>query len=478
MNFSSFKHYAGIRKALARRLPDGLILLKGGDPIVRNGDVEYVFRQKSNFLYLSGFEEPGAWILIDPKRKKDVLFIPKADDHHLVWIGTLPTLEESRKRYGFSRVCYQSDFRAELKKALSGYRKIYAEEEALPHLKPLGKSKVFAQDLREALDELRAVKTPGEIDLLKTANRISGSAHQEVMRQTRPGQYEYQAQAIFESECLKSGLRSLGYPSIVASGTNAAVLHYNKNSKTIKDGELVLIDAGAELRGYSADITRTFPANGRFTQKQRDIYAIVLEAQKKSIEKSRPGALSAELHVFSMRVIAEGLKSLGILKGDTDGLIENGAVRVFYPHGLTHMLGLDVHDSTGGKKRCVPNPTKIPVRFSAKLEAGFIITMEPGIYFIRFLLESPKIREKMKDQINFKMIQHFLDFGGIRIEDDILISPHGAPMNLTHVPKEVEDIERLCAEGRARPSGNWENFWVSKGVKSGGEGGIRTLGTS
>ncbi len=449
MDFPSFKHYSQIRKSLAQRLTDGLILLKGGDPLVRNGDVEYLFRQKSDFLYLSGFEEPGAWILIDPKRKKEILFIPKADDHHLVWIGTLPTLDESRKRYGFSKVCYQSDFEMEVKKALSGYQKIYAEKEVLPHLKTFRKSAVLSENLREALDELRAVKTPGEIELLKVANHISGNAHIEVMRHARPGQYEYQVQAIFESECLKSGLRSLGYPTIVATGKNAAVLHYNKNSEKIKDGELVLIDAGAEFRGYSADITRTFPANGRFTQKQKDIYSIVLETQKKSIEKSRPGALSAELHVFSMRIIAEGLKSLGILKGDTDGLVENGAVRIFYPHGLTHMLGLDVHDSTGGKKRCVPNPTKIPVRFSAKLEAGFVITMEPGIYFIRFLLESPKIREKMKDQINFKMLRHFLEFGGIRIEDDIMINSHGAPINLTHVPKEIDAIERLCAENRA-----------------------------
>ena len=448
MNLLSFEHYSQIRKSLAQRLPDGLILLKGGSPVVRNGDVEYPFRQQSDFLYLSGFEEPGAWILIDPKRKKDVLFIPKADDHHLVWIGTLPTLEESRKRYGFSKVCYQGDLKSEIQKSLRGYRKIYAPEEAQNELKRLGRRSIFPEDLREALDELRAAKIPGEIELLKVSNRVSGDAHIEVMRQTRPGQYEYQAQAVFESECLKSGLSSLGYPSIVAAGKNAAVLHYNKNSEKIKDGDLVLIDAGAEFRGYSADITRTFPANGRFTQKQRDIYSIVLEAQKKSISAARPGALSAELHVLSMRIIAEGLKSLGILKGEVDSLIENGAVRVFYPHGLTHMLGLDVHDVVGGKKRCVPNPTKVPVRFSARLEAGFVITMEPGVYFIRFLLESPKVQEKMKDQINFKAVKNFLDFGGVRIEDDIIINPAGAPLNLTHVPKEIDDIERLCAEGR------------------------------
>ena len=168
---------------------------------------------------------------------------------------------------------------------------------------------------------------------------------------TKPGLREYELQAVFDAACLKAGLKHLAYPSIVAAGVNAAVLHYRKNNAPLKSGDLLLIDAGAELNGYAADITRTFPVNGKFTRRQRDVYSVVLETQKACIAKARPGINSAELHLYSMRVIAEGLKSLGLLRGETDGLVENGAVRLFYPHGLTHMLGLDVHDVTGGKKR-------------------------------------------------------------------------------------------------------------------------------
>jgi Xaa-Pro dipeptidase len=439
----SSNHYLALRRALEKRLPDGLILIEGGKPIVRNFDVEYPFRQKSDFLYLTGFEEPGAWLLIDPKSGKHTLFVPKADEHHRVWIGELPSLEESRQRYGFSEARYHTDLEKVLKRAQIGHRKIYAETVARRELKKILKLPVFSAELRDALDELRAVKTEGELDLLKRANRVSGQSHIQVMRRAKPGQYEYQIQSIFESECLNSGLNLLGYPTIVAAGKNAAVLHYNKNSAKIKAGELVLIDAGAECRGYSADITRVFPINGKFTAQQRDIYSIVLETQKRSIERSLPGVISAELHLGSMCLIAEGLKSIGILKGEVDGLVESGAVTVFYPHGLTHMLGLDVHDVTGGKKRRMPNPTKVPVRFVAKLEPGFVITMEPGIYFIKFLLESPKIREKYRGQIDFKKADRFLNFGGVRIEDDIVIQPHGPPLNLTRVPKEIDAIERL-----------------------------------
>ena len=185
--------------------------------------------------------------------------------------------------------------------------------------------------------------------------------------------------------------------------------------------------------------------NGRFTRRQRDVYQVVLETQKECIRRSRAGVNSADLHVGSMRLIAEGLKSLGLLKGSVDGLVETGAVRLFYPHGLTHMLGLDVHDVTGGKRRVLPNPTKVPVRFVAKLEPGFVITMEPGVYFIDALINDPVLRRKHRGSVDFKKAESFLDFGGVRIEDDVVIRAEGAPLNLTSVPKEIADVEAACA---------------------------------
>ena len=415
-------HYKTLRSALAKKISgDALILLDGGKPVPRNFDVDYTFRQNSDFLYLTGVEEPGCHLVIDPKTRRETLFVPRIDSHHRVWEGHVPSPAEARKLFGVDRVMYAD----EMKKTV-GRRKVVAKAK-----------------LRDALDDLRACKTLEELALMKRANDVSGSAHRAVMAAARPEMKEYHLQSVFEAECLRASLKHLAYPSIVATGANAAVLHYRHNDAVLKDGDLLLIDAGAEDKGYAADITRTFPVNGRFTSRQRDVYEIVLAAQKSCIERARAGVVSADLHVHSMRVIADGLKSLGLLKGDTDGLVEGGAVRLFYPHGLTHMLGLDVHDVTGGKRRILPNPTKVPVRFVARLEPGFVITMEPGIYFIAALLEDRDLRRKHKASVDFAKAETFLDFGGIRIEDDIVITDD-APLNLTTVPKEIADVEAAC----------------------------------
>jgi Xaa-Pro dipeptidase len=415
-------HYRALREALAKKLAGkGVVHLQGGKPVPRNFDVDYVFRQQSDFLYLTGVEEPGCHLVLDGR--KEILFVPRIDNHHRVWEGHVPSPDEARRLFGVDRV-------------------MYADE--LP--KVLGRKKVASKALlRDALDELRACKVPGEVSLMRRASDVSSVAHRAVMAQARSGMKEYQVQAIFEAECLKAGLKHLAYPSIVATGVNGAVLHYRRNDAELKDGELLLIDAGAEHRGYAADITRTFPVDGRFNERQRDVYSVVLETQKACIDRARPGIVSADLHVFSMRKLAEGLRDLGLLHGELDGLVEGGAIRLFYPHGLTHMLGLDVHDVTGGKKRKMENPTKVPVRFVAKLEPGFVITMEPGIYFIEALINDKALRQKHKGSVDFAKAESFLDFGGIRIEDDVVISEDGPPVNLTDVPKEIADVEAACA---------------------------------
>ncbi len=421
---SGMNHYRELRRALGRRMGgEALIHLEGGRPVPRNFDVEYVFRQNSDFLYLTGVEEPGCHLVLDPKTRKETLFVPRVDSHHRVWEGHVPSPAEARVLFGVDRVMYAD----ELKKFL-GRRKVAPKPR-----------------LRDALDELRACKTEAELALMRRASEVSGVAHRAVMAAARPGMKEYELQAVFEAECLKAGLKHLAYPSIVAAGVNGAVLHYRHNTATLRDGELLLIDAGAEHKGYAADITRTYPANGKFTARQRDVYQIVLETQKACIAAARVGVVSADLHVRSMRLIAEGLKSLGLLRGETDGLVEGGAVRMFYPHGLTHMLGLDVHDVTGGKKRVMPNPTKVPVRFVAKLEPGFVITMEPGVYFIEALIKDAALRRKHKGSIDFTKAESFLDFGGVRIEDDIVVQADGPALNLTDVPKEIADVEAACA---------------------------------
>lgn len=441
----SYAHHRALRDALCRRLPDGLILLSGGVPVARNFDVDYPFRQKSDFLYLTGVEEAGCHLLLDPRRRRHTLFIPRIDNHYRVWEGHVPSPDEARRAYGVHAAAYTDELASHLKHARAGYRKAYADDAAIRKWKGALKLKADAEALRDALDELRAVKTPGELLLMKTASRVSSAAHRAVMRAVRPGLFEYQVQAIFDSYCLQSGLKHLAYGSIVAAGKNAAVLHYRGNNARLASGDLLLIDAGAECRGYAADITRTFPVSGRFTRRQKDVYQIVLETQKSCISRARAGVVSADLHVHSMLKIAEGLKSLGLLRGEPSGLVEGGAVRLFYPHGLTHMLGLDVHDSTGGKKRVLANPTKVPVRFVARLEPGFVVTMEPGIYFIEALLKNPALRAKHRSSVDFAKAESFLDFGGVRIEDDVVIRDGAPPLILTDVPKEIADVEEACA---------------------------------
>jgi Xaa-Pro dipeptidase len=437
--------YHAHRQALARKLSDGLILLSGGEILARNADTCYDFRQKSDFLYLTGVDEADCHLLIDPRRGRATLFMPRIDNEHRVWLGHVPGPDEAKRLYGVARVAYSDTLPQELRQARKGYRKVYADKDTLRmHRKGLGGLTAATAALADALSEARACKDAGEIALIEEASRATGRAHQAVMRTARPGQSEYQAQATFESECRRAGLPFLAFSTIAACGTNAAVLHYSRNQARMKAGDMLLLDAGAECRGYAADITRTFPVSGRFSQRQKDVYSIVLEAQKSCIDLVRPGLLSSDLHRNSMRVITEGLKSLRLLRGDTEGLITNGAVRLFYPHGVSHMMGLDVHDVTGGSRRKLRNPFPFTLRFLAKLEPGFVISMEPGIYFIAALLHDPENRRKHKASVDFTRAEKFLDFGGIRIEDDILVRAHGPARDLTDVPKEIADVEEAC----------------------------------
>ena len=436
--------YPAHRRAIARRLPDGLILISGGEPVARNADNDYYFRQKSDFLYLCGVDEPGCHLLIDPRRGRQTLFMPRIDNDHRVWLGHVPGPAEAKRLYGVPRVAYVDTLPAELKRARGGYRKVYADKAALQaHRQALQGLQAAPAELTDALNELRACKTPGEIALIRRASGASGRAHRAAMASVRPGQFEYEAQAVFQAQCRKAGMPLLAFQTIAASGPNSAVLHYHRNDRCMKAGDLLLLDSGAECRGYAADITRTFPVSGRFTGRQKDVYSIVLQAQKECIAMARPGLISAELHRRSMLVIAEGLKSLRILRGDTDGLVDNGAVRLFYPHGLSHMMGLDVHDSPGGKKRMLRNPFKFKLRFVAKLESGFVISVEPGLYFIPALLDDPANRRQHKASVDFSRAERFYDFGGVRIEDDIVITEKGA-LDITDVPKEIRDVEAAC----------------------------------
>jgi Xaa-Pro aminopeptidase len=434
------------RQALAKHLPDGLVVLSAATEAVRNGDVNHRYRQDSDFLWLTGVQEPGYALLIDSRRGEETLFVPKLTQEHAVWMGHIPSLAEARAAFGVSDVRYHDELPKALTKRGRGHQAIYADRrssslvrKAAPrahNLRPL---------LREALDELRLFKDVGELTLMRKAGIATDNGHRTAMRIARPGLFEYQVQAEMEREFHLAGCALLGYNSIVAAGRNGAVLHYHHNADKLRTGDLLLIDAAAEYRGYTADVTRTFPVSGRFTRRQRDVYEVVLAAQERCIDFARAGNTSMDLQYLSETVLAEGLRDLGLLRGTIEELVKTRAIKVFYPHGIGHTLGLDVHDVRGSNKRVLPNRRDSKLRFRARLEAGFVITIEPGIYFIPALLNDPEVRKKQRGRVDFAKAETYLDLGGIRIEDDIVVRKEGPPLNLTLAPKAVAAVEEACA---------------------------------
>ena len=438
------------REALRRRLPEGLILLGAAPEVRRNGDVHFPYRQDSDFLYLTGILEPGYGLVLDPERGRETLFVPKLTQAHAVWLGYIPSREEARDAFGIRDVRYGDELPGLLRRWARGRRVVHASGRAAGVARrAVGARRVVGAELREALQELRIVKTPGEVALLRRASAATAAGHLAAMRAARPGLFEYQVQAEMEREFQRHGCPQLGYQSIVAAGRNGAVLHYHHNRARLARGDLLLIDAGAEYRGYTADVTRTFPVSGRFTRRQRDVYEAVLAAQERCIDAARAGRTSIELQLLAERVVAEGLRDLGLLKGSADELVETQAVRLFFPHGIGHTLGLDVHDTQGGRKRRLPIGRVGRLRFRARLEPGFVITIEPGVYFIAALLHDREKRRTHRGRVDFDLAERFLDFGGVRIEDDVVVRAAGPPENLTQVPKTVAGIEAACAGAEA-----------------------------
>jgi len=434
------------RRALMSRLGDGLVVLHAAVPALRNGDVDYRYRQGSDFLYLTGVPEPGYALLLDPKRREETLFVPRLTQQHAVWLGHLPDLREAQATFGIRDVAYLDALPGAVRSRAAGYRVAYTDAQsrrivgrAAPRLR------ADPRGLREAFEELRIVKDEAEIRLLAKASAATAAGHLAAMRTARPGQWEYQVQAEMEAVFRRHGCPETGYDSIVATGRNGAVLHYHHNHDRLKAGDLMLIDAAAEAKGYSADVTRAFPVSGRFSAKQRDVYEVVLRAQLACLDFARAGVTSMDLQRRSEEVLAEGLQDLGLAKGPVSDLVESQAVRVFYPHGIGHTLGLDVHDVQGGKKRRLPRGRSGRLRFRARLEEGFVITIEPGLYFMPVLLHDPEVRRKHRGRLDFDRAEKFLDVGGVRIEDDIVVRRNAPPRNLTTVPKTVAEVEAACA---------------------------------
>ena len=427
--------YKKRRESLLERMEGGVAILKGAPEQIRTNDTEYPYRQDSDFFYLTGYTDPSAGCIIDPNNKEKPfrLFVLPQDPKKEVWTGWRLSFDETVEQFGADEALDIADFDDAILKAMKTATKVYTnlnhdKEHQHKMLDQVGMVRKEVQrtgggpegleSVGSIVHTMRLIKDEHELALMQKAADISADAHNLAMKSCKPGFYEYQLQAILESHFVHEGGSGPAYTSIVGAGDNATVLHYIKNRDQIKDGDMVLIDAATEYEMYAADITRTFPANGKFSEPQRALYNVVLDAQKAVLEASKPGVSFQELHDLDLKLLVEGMISIGLLEGTAEEVIENESYQDYFMHKTGHWLGLDVHDM--GKYMVSGE--------SILLEPGMVFTVEPGIY----------VNSNSKAPEKFKGI-------GIRIEDDILVTETGIKNLTAAVPKEVSEIEAMMA---------------------------------
>lgn len=432
--------FAKRRKQLMQKIgPTGIIILASAPIAHRNSDSTYPYRQHSDFYYLTGFEEPESVAVIAPKRKEGefILFNRVRNRDQEIWNGRRAGQAGARKQYLADEAFPISELENKLPELLEGREHIHhtlgidADFDALlfratnkirAKIRSGLHSPIAFVDITHSIHEMRLIKSPAEIALMRKAANISADAHRRAMKFCKPGMNEYQLEAEISHEFQRQGARHPAYTSIVGSGANSCILHYNENNQIIQKNDLVLIDAGCEYQNYAADITRTFPASGTFSAEQRTIYNIVLTAQLAAIKTIRPGASWIAAQNTIVKIITQGLLDIGLLKGKVSDLIDKQAYLPFYMHKSGHWLGLDVHDvgryKALGKWRV--------------FEPGMVLTVEPGIYISADIPGVPKRWQNI----------------GIRIEDDVLVTKDGHEVLTENAPKTVKDIEALMAQSK------------------------------
>jgi len=423
-------------RIFAKLAPGSLAILPASEEQYRNGDVSYPFRQASDFYYLTGFSEPGAILVLLKTQHENrfILFCKPFCAEQAIWTGPSAGLEGAVAQFGADQAYALASLDERIPALLAPQQTVfYSFGESMAwdrrmikwsypkNHKPKRAAKTFC-DFSSLIAEERLIKSAVEISLLRQAITVSAQAHCVLMQHCQGEMPEYALEALFAYECAKQGCRSLAYPTIVGGGANACTLHYMQNDQPLKNRDLVLVDAGAEYQGYAADITRTFPVNGRFTEDQKALYSIVLDAQCAAIEAVKPGTCWDTLQAIIVKKLTEGLVALGILQGTIDQLIETKAYQAFYQHGSGHWLGLDVHDVGAYKQE----------EKSRLLEAGMVLTVEPGLY-ISAHCTSVDLRWRGM---------------GIRIEDDVLVTETGHEVLSVAVPKTIEAIEALMEKGQ------------------------------
>jgi Xaa-Pro aminopeptidase len=428
--------YASRRRRLAESIGDGVALVPTAPERVRNRDSHYPYRFDSHFYYLTGFTEPEAAVVL--ARGKSILFCRERNEEREIWDGFRYGPEAARERFGFDEAYPIAKLDEQVIGLLENQRALYYPMGAdlewdsramgwLNAVRAKARAGVAApeslRDVRGVVDDMRLVKDAHEQAVMRRAARIAAAAHRRAMQRTRAGRTEYEVEAELLYEFRRNGAQFPAYSPIVAGGPNACVLHYVANDAMLRDGDLLLIDAGCELDGYASDITRTFPVNGRFSAAQREVYEIVLSAQRAALETVRAGGAWNEPHDAAVKTLAQGMIDLGLVSGGMDEVLEKETYKRFYMHRTGHWLGLDVHDA-GDYKRAGEWRVLAP---------GMVLTVEPGIY-IRAADDVPQRLRNI----------------GVRIEDDVLVTDLGYEVLTAEAPKSVDDIEALMRDARGR----------------------------
>jgi Xaa-Pro aminopeptidase len=458
----SEKTYVERRKRLKKQVGSGILLFLGNEesPMNYAGNA-YHFRQDSTFLYFFGLDSPGLAAIVDIDENKDILFGNDVGIEDIIWMGELPKLRDRARRVGVKRSAPRSAFDDYVKKARTGKRTVhylppYRSDTALALSSLVGipARRVKANACRHFIDAVvdqRLTKSREEIQEIERALGVSAEMHGAGMRMAKPGRFEREVVGAMEGIVNSLGCR-MAFPPIVT--VNGQIFHSQSAVNELRTGRMLVMDAGAESwMHYASDITRTVPVGGRFNRRQKDIYEIVLEGQGAAIRAMKPGVMFKEVHLKTARTMANRLKDLGLMKGDIAEAVARGAHALFFPHGLGHNLGLDVHDMEGlgedfvGYDKTVQRSQQFGLaylRMAKELRPGHVMTVEPGIYFIPALFALWRKERKHADFIAFDRVEKFLDFGGVRIEDNVLITANGHRVLGTPIPKTVADVERAC----------------------------------
>jgi len=453
--------YSSRRENLRKLMNSGLLLFPGNNEASFNYPANtYHFRQDSSFLYFFGLDHPGFAGIIDVDNGEDYFFGDDVTMGDIIWMGPQPSMKERTAKVGITNVLPYRKLCKMIQEAIEKNRKIhflppYRGEQFIQLAELLGKKAgeikdLVSVELIKSVVKLRSVKDDDEVKEIEFALNIAYNMHTTAMKMAMPGVVEREIAGKIEGIALAEGL-GVSFPIILS--IDGQTLHNHYHGNTLVKEKMMVTDAGAEsLLHYASDITRTVPVGGEFSRRQKEIYEIVLAANMKAIESVKPGITNKELHIMACETIASGLKDLGLMKGDVKEAVTRGAHALFMPHGLGHMMGLDVHDMEGLGENYVGYDDKMKksdqfglafLRFGKQLEPGFVFTIEPGIYFIPALIDQWKGEHKFEEFINYNRVESYKDFGGIRIEDDILVTNSGYKVPGKPIPKTVSEVENI-----------------------------------